>query len=112
MLELEDSNEAGCQLQQIRKGKIDYIMEANTTIKKKKLSFLKQELSKPLHTLNKIINECQLYQRIATEGMIYQISSEQLDVKRQKFFQYKKAILQDSNDTTKIQIVGKKLYGL
>ena len=24
----------------------------------------------PLHTLNEIINECQLYQRIATEEMI------------------------------------------
>ena len=46
-------------------------MEANTTIKKKKPSFQKQEISMPLHTLNKIINECQLYQRIATEGMIY-----------------------------------------
>lgn len=46
----------------LKKGKIDYIMETNTTIKKKKLSF-----SKPLHTLNDIINECQ---RIATEEMI------------------------------------------
>ena len=46
-------------------------MEANTAIKKKKPSFQKQEISMPLHTLNKIINECQLYQRIATEGMIY-----------------------------------------
>ena len=43
LLELEDSDEAGCELQQIKKGKIDYIMEKNTTIKKKKLSFPKQE---------------------------------------------------------------------
>ena len=41
--------------------------------------------------------------------MIYQISIEQSDVNGQKFFQYKKAMLKDSNDTTKIQIVGKKL---
>ena len=44
LLELEDSDEAGCcELQQIKKGKIDYIMEESTTIKKKKLSFPKQE---------------------------------------------------------------------
>ena len=54
----------------LKKGKIDYIMETNTTIKKKKLSFSKQEITMPLHTLNEIINECQLYQRIATEEMI------------------------------------------
>ena len=41
--------------------------------------------------------------------MIYQISSEQSDINGQKFFQYKKAMPKDSNDTTKIQIVGKKL---
>ena len=44
--------------------------------------------------------------------MIYQISSEQSDINGQKFFQYKKAMLKDSNDTTKIQIVGKKLWNL
>ena len=98
------------ELHQIKKGKIDYIMEANVTIKKKKLSFLKQEISMPLHELNEIINECQLYQSIATEGMTYQISSEQSNVKGQKFFQYKKAMLRDSNDTIEIQIVGKKLF--
>ena len=51
----------------LKKGKIDYIVETNTTIKKKKLSFSKQEITMPLHTLNDIINECQ---RIATEEMI------------------------------------------
>ena len=107
LLELEDSDEAGCELHQIKTGKIDYIMEANTTIKKKKLSFPKQEISMSLHTLNKIIHECQLYQRIAKEGVIYQISSEQSDVKGQKFFQYKKAMLKDSNDTIETEIVGK-----
>ena len=100
------------ELHQIKKGKIDYIMKANVTIKKKKLSFLKQEISMPLHALNEIINECQLYQRIATEGMTYQISSEQSNVKGQKFFQYKKAMLRDSSDTIEIQIVGKKLFSL
>ena len=54
----------------LKKGKIDCIMETNTTIKKKKLSFSKQEITMPLHTLNEIINECQLYQRIATEETI------------------------------------------
>ena len=54
----------------LKKGKIDYIMETNTTIKKKKLSFSKQEITMLLHTLNEIINECQLYQRIAKEEMI------------------------------------------
>ena len=44
--------------------------------------------------------------------MIYQISSEQSDVKGQKCFQYEKAILKDSNDSFEIQIVGKKLYSL
>ena len=39
--------------------------------------------------------------------MIYQISSEQSDVKGQKFFQYKKAMLKDSNDTIETEIVGK-----
>ena len=48
LLELEDSHEASCKLQQIKKEKIDYIMEANTTIKKKKISFSKQEISMPL----------------------------------------------------------------
>ena len=43
-----------------------------------------------LHTLNEIINECQLYQCIATEGIICQISSEQPDFKGQTFYQYKK----------------------
>ena len=43
-----------------------------------------------LYIIHKI-NECQLYQRIATEGMIYQISSGQSNVKGQKFFQYKKS---------------------
>ena len=66
----------------------------------------------PLHTLNEIMSECQLHQRIATQGMIYQISSEQSDAKGQKFFQYKKALIKDSNDTIEIQIVGKKLYSL
>ena len=33
LLELEYSDEAGCELQ-FKKGKIDYITEANTTIKK------------------------------------------------------------------------------
>ena len=75
MLELEYSDEAGCELQQFKKGKIDYIIEANTTIKTEKLSFPKQKISMPLHTLNDVINECQLYQCIATQGMIYQISS-------------------------------------
>ena len=74
LLELEYSDEAGCELQ-FKKGKIDYITEANTTIKKEKLSFPKQEISMPLQTLNDIINGCQLYQCIATQGMIYQISS-------------------------------------
>ena len=87
-------------------------MEASTTIKNKKLSFLKQGTSMPLHTSKKIINEYQLYQRIATEKIIYQISCEQLDVKDQKFFQYKKAVVKDSNSTIKIQTVGKKLYSL
>ena len=45
---IKDSHEASCKLQQIKKEKIDYIMEANTTIKKKKLSFSKQEISMPL----------------------------------------------------------------
>ena len=40
--ELEDSHEVGCELQQIEKGKIDYIMEATATIKKEKLLFSKQ----------------------------------------------------------------------
>ena len=53
----------------LKKGKIDYIMETNTTIKEETI-ILKQEITMPLHTLNKIINECQLYQRIATEEMI------------------------------------------
>ena len=66
----------------------------------------------PLHTLNEIMSECQLYQRIVTQGMIYQISSEQSDVKGQKFFQYKKAMIKDSNGTIEIKIVGKKLYSL
>ena len=44
--------------------------------------------------------------------MIYQILSEQSDVKGQKFFQFKKAVLKDSNDIVEIQIVGKKLYNL
>lgn len=34
--ELEDSDEAGCEVQQIKKGQIDYIMEGNTTINKTK----------------------------------------------------------------------------
>ena len=66
----------------------------------------------PLHTLNETMNECQLYQRMATQGMIYQISSEQSNVKGQKFFQYKKAMIKDSNGTIEIQIVGKKLCSL
>ena len=36
LLGLKDSDEAGCELQKIKKGKIDYIVEAKTTIKKKK----------------------------------------------------------------------------
>ena len=50
------------ELHQIKKGKIDYIMEAIASIKKKKLSFPKQEISVLLHTLNEVINACQLYQ--------------------------------------------------
>lgn len=48
----------------------------------------------PLHTLNKIMNECYLYQRYLTERMIYEISSEQPDVKGQNFCEYKKAVLE------------------
>ena len=44
---------------------------------------------------------------IATEGMTYQISSKQSNVKVQKFFRYIKAMLKDSNDTIEIQIVAK-----
>ena len=87
-------------------------MEANTTIKKKKLSFPKQQISMPTHTLHEIRKECQLYQRIATEGMVYQISNEQSDVKGQNIFQCKKAMLKDSNDLFEIEIVGKKLNSL
>ena len=58
----------------------------------------------PLHTLNEIMNECQLYQRIATQGMIYKISSEQSDVKGQKFFQYKKAIIKDNIGPSKFKL--------
>ena len=87
-------------------------MEANITIKQKKLSIPKQEISILLHSLNEIITEYKLYQRISTEAKIYQISSEQSDVKSQTFFLYKKAILKNSNDTIKFQIYGKKLFSL
>lgn len=39
------------------------------------------------------MNECHLYQRYLTERMIYQISSDQPDVKGRKFCEYKKAVL-------------------
>ena len=48
-----------------------------------------------------------MYQHVATEGMIYQILSEQSDVKGQKFFQNKKVMLKDSNNTIEIQFIDK-----
>ena len=81
-------------------------------LKRRNFHSQNKKISMPLHTLNKIMNECQLYQCIATQGMIYQISSEQSDVKGQKFFQYEKTMIKDSNGTIEIQIFGKKLYSL